>query len=163
MSQLNQTPPNPAQSLWDFALAFYAQPQVAEICLQLQDEYQANVCLLIGLRWMDAREDYLDETDFTHLKNHIEMWTREVVEPLRSLRRKLKSPIEHIAQDEVQEQLRTVIKNAELLAEKKLLNEIERWAIAQKKMTQINSAQDTTNLERYLAQLNALNYLNALQ
>lgn len=139
------------QPLWDFALAFYAQPQVAEACLQLQDEYQANVCLLIGLRWLDVRGQYLSGADFATLKIHIQDWARGVVEPLRSLRRDLKLPFANFVQDEIQTQLRTLIKQAELLAEKKLLIEIERWAIA---LSPISKMEPVNNLARYLIELN---------
>lgn len=144
--------PNPSQPLWDFALALYAQQQVAEACLQLQDEYQANVCLMIGLHWLDARGQDLDDVQLTALKEHIQGWTQTIVEPLRSLRRALKSPFENLAQDETQTLLRTAVKQAELLAEKKLLIEIERWVVS---LPHKNNVQANHNLERYLGQLGA--------
>lgn len=145
------TAPKPSQSLWDFALAFYAQPLMADACLQLQDEYQANVCLLIGLRWLDMRGQHLDDAEFAAVKNHIQGWSKNVIEPLRSLRRELKLPFENWVQDETQMQLRAAIKQAELLAEKKLLIEFERWVVA--RPTQHVRA--ANNLERYLMQLAA--------
>jgi len=141
---------HPSPSLWDFALAFYAQPQVAEICLQLQDENKANVCLLIGLRWLDTREQYLDEVQLNALKSHSEDWTQTVVEPLRALRRRLKLPFENVVQDETQAQLRATIQQAELLAEKKLLLAIESW-LAHASLTTKKSQR--TNVENYLYQL----------
>lgn len=141
---------HPSQSLWDFALAFYAQPQVAEACLQLQDEHKANVCLLIGLRWLDARERYLDEVQFNALKLYSEGWTQTVVEPLRALRRRLKLPFENVVQDETQAQLRSTIQQAELLAEKKLLLAIESW-LAHASFT--TTKNQRTNVENYLHQL----------
>jgi uncharacterized protein (TIGR02444 family) len=143
-----------SQSLWDFALAFYAQPPVAEACLQLQDEYQANVCLMIGLHWLDVRVQRITDEQLFALNDYIKNWMDDVVMPLRSLRRELKIPFKNFAQDDVQEQLRTVIKQAELLAEKKLLVEIECWI-----NSQTNSAQGTDNLERYLLQLGSPDYL----
>jgi uncharacterized protein (TIGR02444 family) len=116
------------QPLWDFALAFYAQPNMAETCVQLQDSVKVNVCLLIGLRWMDDCGKYLSDGELAALQAHIQAWTQQVVEPLRSLRRLLKQPIAGYPQDETQAQIRTAIKQAELLAEKKLLLEIEAWS-----------------------------------
>jgi uncharacterized protein (TIGR02444 family) len=141
-----------AQSLWDFALAFYAQPQIAEACLQLQDQYRANVCLLLGLRWLDMREQSLSSAQLADLHLHTEGWAQQVIEPLRHLRRQLKHAVTPYAQDTAQEQLRTAIKHAELLAEQKLLIEIEAW------VAHISTSQNpaaTSNVARYLASLGA--------
>ncbi|MET0357146.1 MAG: TIGR02444 family protein [Cellvibrio sp.] len=118
---------NTPQPLWDFALIFYAQPQVAETCLYLQDQHQANVCLLIGLYWLDMQGRALSSADLVDLTDHTRKWTQTIIKPLREMRRTLKQPFENYAQDNLQEQLRSSIKQAELLAEKKLLMEIERW------------------------------------
>ncbi len=144
-------------SLWDFALAFYAQPGVAETCLTLQDEHKANICLVIGLRWLDMQAQRLDDQGLNELAEHIRIWTGKIVEPLRALRRALKLPVENLAQDDVQEQLRTLVKQAELLAEKKLLVEIERWVYCHKK-----NAQGSDNLERYLVHLGGSGFLSEL-
>jgi len=146
------TLPESSQSLWDFALAFYSKAEVANACLYLQDECQANVCLLIGLNWMDTRGQHLTDTDFENLQLHIQSWTQDVVAPLRNLRRKLKLPFEHYIQDETQERVREFIKQAELLAEKKLLDEIESWA---KKIAVEKNNAAYSNLENYLLSLNA--------
>jgi uncharacterized protein (TIGR02444 family) len=141
---------DPSQSLWDFALALYAQPRIAETCVHLQDSVKVNVCLLIGLRWMDDCGKYLSDGELAALQAHIQAWTQQVVEPLRSLRRLLKQPIAGYPQDEAQEQIRTAIKQAELLAEKKLLLEIEVWS---QQLTQTQDSPITSNLEGYLSAL----------
>ncbi len=138
------------QPLWDFALAFYAQPQVADTCVHLQDSYKVNACLLIGLHWMDKSGKYLSDSELADLQWHIQAWTQHVVEPLRSLRRLLKQPVAGCPQDELQEQIRTAIKQAELLAEKKLLLAIEAWS--QQRM-QPQDIHIKSNLEVYLAAL----------
>ena len=139
-------------SLWDFALAYYAEPQVAEACVQLQDQYAVNVCLLISLRWLDAREQALSEVDAEKLSAYIQTWAQEIVEPLRDVRRRLKSPLGHFVQDETQAQLRNLVKQAELLAEKKLLMEIERWL---SDVVTLKCEPSPKNIARYLAQLKA--------
>ncbi len=138
------------QPLWDFALAFYAQPQIAETCVHLQDSYKVNVCLLIGLRWLDESGKHLSDAQFADLQTYIQVWTQQVVEPLRSLRRLLKQPVAAYPQDETQAQIRISIKQAELLAEKKLLLEIEAWS------QQLSQTQDSlikSNLDVYLSAL----------
>ncbi|WP_189420044.1 TIGR02444 family protein [Cellvibrio zantedeschiae] len=141
-----------SQTLWNFAVAFYAQPQVADTCLRLQDEYKANVCLLIALRWLDTCDQALSDEEFVALKTHVAAWTAQIVEPLRQLRRQLKSPFEPYQQDETQEQLRNAVKQAELLAEKKLLEEIEHWM---SKNVQASKANASSNIEDYIVELNA--------
>jgi len=148
-----------SQPLWDFALVFYAQPKAAEACLQLQDEYGANVCLLIALRWLDIREQSLSSGEFTDLQQHINVWTQEIVVPLRNLRRKLKEEIGTLRNDDIQQQLRALVKQAELLAEKKLLNEIESWI---QRLPAVHSGQPCKNLQAYLVVLKASDDLIAL-
>lgn len=143
---------NSSQTLWNFALVFYAQPHVAKACLRLQDEYKANVCLLIAMCWLDARQHYLTDADFVALQNYIDGWSQEVVEPLRLLRRRLKSSFENLPQDETQMELRNSIKQAELLAEKKLLMEIERRISL---FTALNSNKSYSNITRYGVELKA--------
>lgn len=109
-----------------------------------------NVCLMIGLRWLDEAGKHLSDDELADLRIHIQAWTEQVVEPLRSLRRLLKRPVANCPQDELQAQIRTAIKQAELLAEKKLLLEIEAWS------QQIQFAQNEileSNLETYLSAL----------
>lgn len=122
--------------------------------MYLQDSYKVNVCLLIGLRWMDETVKYLSDAQFADLQSHIQAWTQQVVEPLRSLRRLLKQPVAAYPQDEAQTQMRTAIKQAELLAEKKLLLEIEAWS---QQLTQTHNSPIKSNLEVYLSALD-VNY-----
>jgi uncharacterized protein (TIGR02444 family) len=141
---------NPSQSLWDFALAFYAQPHIAETCVHLQDSFKVNVCLLIALRWLDESGKHLSGDELAALQAHIHAWTQQVVEPLRSLRRLLKEPVVGYPQDEIQTQIRSAIKHAELLAEKKLLLEIEAWV---KTAKWAQAASIKSNLDTYLEPL----------
>jgi len=151
---------NSSHALWDFALAFYAQQQVAEACVRLQDEYKVNVCLLIAMCWLDARQHHLADAEFLTLQNYISGWTQEIVEPLRLLRRRLKLPFENLSQDATQMELRNTLKQAELLAERKLLIEIERWLSVNSPAT--GAAAHDKNVERYVTELKAPKDLVAL-
>ena len=106
--------------------------------------------MLIGLRWLDESGKHLSDAQFADLQTYIQVWTQQVVEPLRSLRRLLKQPVAAYPQDETQAQIRISIKQAELLAEKKLLLEIEAWS------QQLSQTQDSlikSNLDVYLSAL----------
>jgi hypothetical protein len=77
------------------------------------------------------------------------------------LRRLLKEPVVGYPQDEIQEQIRTAIKQAELMAEKKLLLEIEAWV---KNTKPAQAAGVKSNLDTYLEPLGvAQNMLELLQ
>ena len=136
--------------LWDFALTYYAKPQVAETCVQVQDEQGVNVCLLIALRWLDARGELLSTVQFAQLIEQVQPWMRDIVEPLRQMRRQLKLPIAAFAQDDLQAQIRTSIKQAELLAEKKLLLALQDWLLA---MALPSANAGVQNAEAYLSGL----------
>ena len=138
------------ESLWRFALAFYARHGIAETCLLLQDEHKVNVCMLIGLHWLDMNECILSIEELVDLSEHTQKWTHEIVDPLRALRRTLKKPFENFPQDELQEQVRSLIKQAELLAEKKLLVEIERWTT---KISVADNLYNNPNVEQYFSHL----------
>jgi uncharacterized protein (TIGR02444 family) len=142
--------PDSYQSLWQFALAFYARQGVADACLFLQDEHNANICLLIGLRWLDLQDRILAPEDWDDLFSCTRQWSREIIEPLRKLRRALKYPFGGLDMDDLQEQIRQTIKQAELLAEKKLLAEIERWSVRILPGSQVSR---DSNLGKYLTDL----------
>jgi len=152
--------PNSPQSLWSFALLFYAKPQTSETCLYLQDQHGANVCVLIALHWLDGRSIGLTTQELMDLIAHTQKWSQEIVEPLRVLRRLLKQPFESYAWDEQQEELRNSIKHAELLSEKKLLIEIESWI---NKISDISRVIQVSNVKSYLVNLGIeKNLINSL-
>ena len=42
--------------LWDWTLAAYAQPGVADACLRLQDQHGQNTSLLLWAVWAEAAD-----------------------------------------------------------------------------------------------------------
>lgn len=106
----------PISSFWDFSLALYAQPQVADTCVLLQDTYGVNVNLLLWCAWLQCQQLTLTPARLQHAHALVDEWERDYVVPLRRLRRKLKQQF-GVADASV-EALRQTIKQAELLAEK---------------------------------------------
>jgi uncharacterized protein (TIGR02444 family) len=133
-------------SLWDFALDFYSEDQVADVCVRLQDEHGVNVCVLIAQAWLDRKGVALGQPRLAALLQVVEGWTAQVVEPMRLLRRALKTPISGFTQDDLQEDIRRLIKQAELLAERKLLLEMEQWLQGDLSPSSVK----TNNLRTYL-------------
>ena len=98
---------------WDWAVAAYARPGVAEACLDLQDTHDQNVPLLLWAIWRGG--------DVTAAVATARSWEDEVVAPLRGVRRRLRGRTGA-------EALRARVKAAELDAERRLMAELESLA-----------------------------------
>lgn len=131
------------QSLWDFALDFYARPGVEQACLLLQDEAGLDVCELLWHCWL-----YRHGLALAHEPGGlaaIRRWQREVTEPLRSLRRALKTPAQHspgVAE------VRRHLKRAELEAEHQTLTRLQ--ALTGQEPALMVSLDTTSSLEKSL-------------
>ena len=102
---------------WSFAVELYARPAVSQACLALQDRLGGDVCLLLFALFI-AREHQigLADSDFASLDEAVADWRREVIEPLRSVRRRLKLTA-HPAPSPHANAVRQHIQRAELAAE----------------------------------------------
>lgn len=109
---------------WDWALAAYAKPEVAETCLILQDHFEQNVPVLLWGAWNAATGRRPDEETLEAACDMARAYDRVVVAPLRAVRRTLKSPIPDI-ETEHRQALRTQVKALELDAERRLMLELE--------------------------------------
>jgi uncharacterized protein (TIGR02444 family) len=109
--------PAPPNSLWDFSLAVYAAPSVAEACLRAQDQHGLDVNLILWAAWVGASGHRLTGGELAAAAGATDAWRREVVQPLRSVRRRLKnSP--YPVPDAAAQALRDQVKAAELDAER---------------------------------------------
>jgi uncharacterized protein (TIGR02444 family) len=102
--------------IWDWSLAVYARPGVADACLTLQDAHGQNVPLLLWAVWAEARDPAL----LARGAEATRAWDAVAVRPLREIRRTLKTPQPPVA-DAAREALREDVKDAELRAERVLL------------------------------------------
>lgn len=114
-----RTPP-----LWDYALTLYQRPGVADACLQLQDTAGADVCELLWHCWLDHHGAIATREAPAALAG-IRDWQAEVTQPLRQLRRRLKSRAQHASDIAA---LRQHLKEAELLAERETLRRLQAIA-----------------------------------
>ena len=123
--------PNPQAadgSLWTFAVNLYGAPGVAEACLGLQDEYGCDVNVLLFAAWMGAaRHHTLTSAEMAEAAAIVRDWHAEIVRPLRSIRRRLKSGPAP-APNATSEALRTRVKSVELEAERIELAMLEALA-----------------------------------
>jgi uncharacterized protein (TIGR02444 family) len=106
--------------LWTFSLHCYAQPGVAEACLEAQDRGGADVNLLLYAAWLAHRGLQLPTAQWPELQAHVSAWRLRVVQPLRALRRDWRDLPEAA-------QLRQQVQALELLAERLQQGAIWAW------------------------------------
>jgi uncharacterized protein (TIGR02444 family) len=105
---LTNTESNP---FWEFSLSIYAQPGVAVCCLQLQESAAVDVNVLLYACWCASEGWVLGTTELAAVTAAVEDWRRDVVLPLRLLRRDLR-------EYPGVESTRAILKQAELEAER---------------------------------------------
>ncbi len=113
--------------LWDWAVTAYARQGVSETCLTLQDKDGQNVPLLLFGAWAATTGRALDDEAVEAACDVARAWDEAAVAPLRAVRRALKAPLldmDSTAREEVRER----VKAAELLAERRLLEDLEPLA-----------------------------------
>jgi len=102
--------------IWEWTLAAYGRPGVADACLRLQDEFGQNTNLLLWAVWAEARDPAL----LSRAAETARTWEAAAVAPLREARRALKAKLPPV-DDAAREALREDVKAAELRAERVLL------------------------------------------
>ena len=80
---------------WEFSLAFYAREQVGAACLSLQDRRGADVNILLLCCWLSTLKLTIDEGGLRSAVEAVADWRRDVLEPLRAVRRQaVNAPME---------------------------------------------------------------------
>jgi uncharacterized protein (TIGR02444 family) len=121
-------PESPAvDSFWEFSLAFYAMPGVADACLALQDACGADVNVLLFLLYRARGGRMLSAAEVRHIEALAAPWRQTVVVPLRTVRRALRAPVGAF-QPDLTAALRTEVKRIELAAERVQQETLERLA-----------------------------------
>jgi len=100
---------------WRFSLRLY--PKVADTCLALQDRFGVDVNVLLFLLFAAHHGRKLGAVEVRGVTSAVASWNREVVAPLRSVRRFLRSP-PGIVEERAAETLRQHVKQVELEAER---------------------------------------------
>ena len=114
--------------LWVFSLKLYAEPGVAASCLSLQNQHGFDVNLVLFCLWYGFRHGVLTEDLLKTALDTADRWRETVVQPLRSLRTRLKRDLVESAYASSPEisALREKIKTAELDAERIQQQELEK-------------------------------------
>lgn len=110
----------PAENpFWEFSLAVYGAPGVADACLRLQDDAGLDVNLVLFACWIaGAREAPLTDAEMRDVIALTRHWRERVVSPLRQIRRELKGGSEGLPPEAV-ESFRDEIKSIELASERR--------------------------------------------
>lgn len=135
----------PVTPLWDFAVALYTRPGVADLCLALQDNHSVNVNVLLYARWLETQQLPLE---LSAAMACVGDWDIRYVQALRKLRRALKQ--EFAADLDQVAAVREHIKMAELRAEQQELLWLERLASGWKPSPDLRAGD---NLRQYLESL----------
>jgi uncharacterized protein (TIGR02444 family) len=116
-----------AEAFWRFSLMIYSRAGVAETLIRLQDERGHNVNLVLFGLWLALCEATpLDGAGLARASAAIEGIDRDVVQPLRRLRRALKADAGADAQD-----LRRRVLGLEITAERRVQARLARTVTSQ--------------------------------
>jgi uncharacterized protein (TIGR02444 family) len=117
MSQLSDNP------FWDYSLVHYGRPEVARVCLELQEDVGANVNLVLFCCWLGGFGQVLAVDDLDEAEDVIRDWNEQVVEPLRRVRRFVQSEFTGLTDQEWP----LAVKQLELKAERVVQNRLYNW------------------------------------
>ena len=107
----------PDHPFWDFSLATYGRAGTADACLALQEAHGADVNILLFCAWAGCNGVRLDRAQIELARGAVREWHKEVVTPLRSVRRRLKTALDDAAPGDLQSALRARIQKIEIDAE----------------------------------------------
>jgi uncharacterized protein (TIGR02444 family) len=112
-------------AFWQFSLRYYRRAEVPAACLSLQDEQGIDVNLLFFILFLATNQRQISADEIRRMAACVSAWRTRVVQPLRAIRRDLKSgiaPVDAVAA----EALRSAIKRDELQAERLQQEILER-------------------------------------
>ncbi len=125
----------PSHNFWDFSLNFYSFEDVANSCLELQQEFDLDVNLLLFCLWFSKNHGEIDDELFEDVWKFSYEWKKEVVQALRNVRKWMKVNSDSLTTEHreqlanLREKLRERIKREELEAERFQQLTIEKMVI----------------------------------
>ena len=76
---------------WRHSLRLYKQPEVERLCLSLQDEFGLDVNVVLFCHWLGVTGLAANAKHLKDLSGQVDDWRQQVVEPLRKIRKNLKT------------------------------------------------------------------------
>jgi len=83
----------PDSELWAFSEQTYALPEVEDICLKLQNQYDADINIILYCLWVAEKLVTLNQDDISLLIKTTEPWQKTILKPLRDARKMMKQHI----------------------------------------------------------------------
>lgn len=108
---------------WQFSLEFYAQAGVPALCLELQDDFNADVNIVLFCCWLGINGCRLKAENMVEVLVMCDEWRERCVVPLRQVRRFMKQRSDC-------EPLRMQVKTVELEAERYQQNFLYQFALS---------------------------------
>jgi uncharacterized protein (TIGR02444 family) len=103
---------------WEFSLKFYSREDVSSSCLTLQNNFGADVNILIYCCWMAVEgAEKISCTELVEIITILEPWQSKVVTVLREIRTSMKQD-KLLNLGALSEELRKAVKKCELESEK---------------------------------------------
>lgn|SRR4051812_48904844 len=136
-------------AFWSFSVEVYGRPGVAPACLALQDRFGCDVNLVLFALWAARCGTALDPAEFERLDDAVKGWRAEIVEPIRALRRRLKSD-SFAASREAAEACRKKLLDAELAAERAAQELLARTVTLQPQSGELQHDLARANVTSYL-------------
>ena len=117
---------------WNFSIAVYGASAVQDECLNLQDQLGLDVNLILLCSFIGAGHGVaLTSNDIASARQVVGQWNEDIVKPLRTARRHLKTiELRDAAAMQAARQLRAQVKAAELESERIEQMMLEQWANA---------------------------------
>ena len=139
------------QPFWRYSLKLYAAAGIAPACLALQDDHGVDVNLLLLCCWLGSQGRVLGVRDMRAAMTSVVHWQRNVIQPLRTVRRALKS-MAHGALADAAPRLRQKLSRLELDAEFQEHELLLQWAASRSFARRPDTPQAATavNLRTYL-------------
>src|ERR1700730_14047921 len=91
MSSVETVSATQGSPFWKFSLGYYRGAGVSEACLELQDNCGVDVNVVLFLLWMASQKRVVPSDQVKRLADKVRPWQTDVIGPIRSLRRMLKS------------------------------------------------------------------------
>jgi uncharacterized protein (TIGR02444 family) len=135
---------------WSFSLELYGRPGVAPACLALQDRFGCDVNLALFSLWAARCGKALGADEFERLDAAVKPWRTRIVEPIRSLRRSLKTESLGVSPDSA-EACRKKLLDAELAAEQVAQRVLVQTVRLEPPQGELQSDLARANLFSYLA------------
>ncbi|MBX2857133.1 MAG: TIGR02444 family protein [Cellvibrionaceae bacterium] len=119
----NKNQPTWSISLWDYSVKIYGFKEVKKSCLKLQDEYHANVAIILWCCWLNSEGITLPQSVMDEALINIDTVNQTTLLKLRSVRRSVEGT-GAFTSDQAKVINRQVL-NIELMIEKVLLYRLQ--------------------------------------